>query len=163
MPRVLISLKEISLLLMPLSSRLRRVKRKPWILNSESCSRLRMKLWKTASPFDHISQEGPFECSLIKMSMAGGIRMEDIAGSQTSCYVGCFTKDYSEMITRDPENGPMYHATGNGASILSNRLSWFFDLKGPSITLDTACSSSLVSLHLACQSLRTGESNMVGC
>lgn len=65
------------------------------------------------------------------------------------------------MITRDPENGTMYHATGNGAAILSNRLSWFFDLKGPSITLDTACSSSLVSLHLACQSLCTGESNMV--
>ena len=82
--------------------------------------------------------------------MAGGIRMEDIAGSQTSCYVGCFSQDYREMIARDPEKGTMYHVTGNRASILSNRLSWFFDLKGPSITLDTACSSSLVSLHLAC-------------
>lgn len=99
----------------------------------------------------------------IEQSLIAGLRMEDVAGSQTSCYIGCFSKDYSEMITRDPENGTMYHATGNGAAILSNRLSWFFDLKGPSITLDTACSSSLVSLHLACQSLRTGESNMVRC
>lgn len=87
--------------------------------------------------------------------------MEDIVGSNTSCYVGSFTKDYSEILERDLEDGPKYHATGNGPAILSNRLSWFFDLKGPSITLDTACSSSLVCLHLACQSLRTGESKMV--
>ncbi|KAL8865550.1 MAG: hypothetical protein Q9198_009268, partial [Flavoplaca austrocitrina] len=56
------------------------------------------------------------------------------------------------------ENAHMYHATGTGSAILSNRISWFYDLKGPSMTLDTACSSSLVALHLACQSLRTGES-----
>lgn len=87
--------------------------------------------------------------------------MEDIVGSNTSCYVGSFTKDYSEILERDLEDGHKYHATGNGSAILSNRLSWFFDLKGPSITLDTACSSSLVCLHLACQSLRTGESKMV--
>lgn len=51
-----------------------------------------------------------------------------------------------------------YQSTGNGRSMLSNRISWFFDLKGPSITLDTACSSSMYGLHLACQSIRTGES-----
>ena len=88
--------------------------------------------------------------------------MEDIIGSNTSCYVGCFTKDYSDMLARDVEDGTMYHATGNGSAILSNRLSWFYDLKGPGLSLDTACSSSLVALHLACQSLRTGESTMVG-
>jgi acyl transferase domain-containing protein len=87
--------------------------------------------------------------------------MEDIVGSNTSCYVGSFTKDYSEILERDLDDGAKYHATGNGSAILSNRLSWFFDFKGPSITLDTACSSSLVCLHLACQSLRTGESKMV--
>lgn len=87
--------------------------------------------------------------------------METVFGSNTSSYVGCFTKDYSDMLSRDVENGAMYHATGNGSAILSNRLSWFYDLKGPSLSLDTACSSSLVALHLACQSLRTGESSMV--
>jgi acyl transferase domain-containing protein len=64
------------------------------------------------------------------------------------------------MLARDPEVGPAYQATGNGQAILSNRISYFFDLKGPSITIDTACSASLTALHLACQSLRTGESEM---
>jgi acyl transferase domain-containing protein len=53
--------------------------------------------------------------------------------------------------------GPFYAATGNGQSMLSNRVSWFFDLRGPSFTIDTACSSSLYAIHLACQSLRAGE------
>lgn len=44
---------------------------------------------------------------------------------------------------------------------MSNRISWFFNLKGPSISLDTACSSSMSALHLGCQSLRTGETTMV--
>lgn len=55
---------------------------------------------------------------------------------------------------------PFYQATSSGHSraIISNRLSYFFDLRGPSATIDTACSASLVALHLACQSLRSGES-----
>ncbi|KAI0382791.1 putative polyketide synthase [Hypomontagnella monticulosa] len=87
-----------------------------------------------------------------------GIPMENLSGSNTSCYVGCFSRDYNEMLTHDPETSPVYVSTGNGAAILSNRVSYFFDLKGPSLTVDTACSSSLVALHLACQSLRNGES-----
>ncbi|KAI0887631.1 putative polyketide synthase [Annulohypoxylon maeteangense] len=87
-----------------------------------------------------------------------GVPMEDLSGSNTGCYVGCFSRDYNEMLTHDPETSPVYVSTGNGAAILSNRVSYFFDLKGPSLTVDTACSSSLVALHLACQSLRSGES-----
>lgn len=54
----------------------------------------------------------------------------------------------------------MYSATGTSVSLASNRLSWFYDLKGPSLTVDTACSSSLTAFHLGCQSLRTGEAEM---
>lgn len=64
------------------------------------------------------------------------------------------------MVGQDWENISPYHPTGCGAAALSNRVSWFYDLRGPSMTIDTACSSSLVALHLACQSLRTGESKL---
>lgn len=55
---------------------------------------------------------------------------------------------------------PKYTGTGGAPSMLSNRLSWFFDLRGPSLTLDTACSSSMVALDLACQALQSGQSDM---
>ncbi|KAK5055284.1 hypothetical protein LTR84_013034 [Exophiala bonariae] len=89
-----------------------------------------------------------------------GIPVDDLVGSDTSCYVGCFTRDFHEMLMRDTETSPMYAGTGTGFSLLSNRVSWFYDLRGPSLTLDTACSSSLVGLHLACQGLRSGESKI---
>ena len=53
-----------------------------------------------------------------------------------------------------------YHMVGTGDAILSNRISYAFDLRGPSMTIDTGCSGSLVGLHQACQSLRLGESNL---
>ncbi|KAI9736149.1 MAG: Type I Iterative PKS [Cirrosporium novae-zelandiae] len=87
-----------------------------------------------------------------------GIPIKDIIGTDTGVYTGVFNHDYKELSHRDPENIPIYHATGTGMAMLSNRLSYFFDLKGPSISIDTACSSSLTALHLACMSLRAGES-----
>lgn len=89
-----------------------------------------------------------------------GLPLDKIAGTQTGVFMGHFTSDYKEMIYRDPDNAPSYAATGASKTSLANRISWLFDLRGPSFTLDTACSSSLVALHLACQSLRTGESSM---
>lgn len=89
-----------------------------------------------------------------------GLPLEAIAGTDTSCYVGNFTTDYREMLFRDPESAPLYSMSGSGSELISNRVSWFYDLRGPSLTLGTACSSSLVALHQGCQSLRTGESRM---
>jgi acyl transferase domain-containing protein len=88
--------------------------------------------------------------------------MEKAAGSNTSVHVGCFFQDYNTLVRRDEELPGKYRITGAGClTILANRLSWFYDFKGPSIAVDTACSSSLVALHLACQELQSGTTSMV--
>ncbi|KAF3905358.1 hypothetical protein AA313_de0209816 [Arthrobotrys entomopaga] len=89
-----------------------------------------------------------------------GITLSRISGSKTSVHVGCLSQDYYFANARDPENAGKYAATGTDFSILANRLSWFYNLKGPSLAVQTACSSSLVALDLACQLLRSGETNM---
>lgn len=83
-------------------------------------------------------------------------------GTKTACFVGSFCADYTDLLLRDPDAVPMYQCTNAGQSraMVANRVSYFFDLKGPSVTVDTACSGSLVALHLACQSLRTGDASM---
>jgi acyl transferase domain-containing protein len=65
-------------------------------------------------------------------------------------------------MAKDPEHVHKYTATGTAATMLSNRISWFFDLKGTSVTLDSACSSSIVALDLACQGLWNHTTSMVG-
>lgn len=89
-----------------------------------------------------------------------GITMAAIKGRNVGVFVGGYSPDYSALAQKDTMTTPMYLATGTSLALLSNRISYFFDLRGPSITVDCACSSSLVALHLACQSLRSGESNM---
>jgi acyl transferase domain-containing protein len=89
-----------------------------------------------------------------------GLSLEKVSGTQTSCYIGTFTADFPNLQARDNESPSIYHATGMSASLASNRLSWFYNLRGPSLTVDTACSSSLTAFHLACQSIRTGEAEM---
>lgn len=91
---------------------------------------------------------------------SSGILLENLRGSKTAVYVAMFTRDYDRNIYRDTSDIPKYHTTGCGEAIVSNRISYIFDLKGPSMTLDTGCSGSMVALHQACQSLRIGESNM---
>ncbi|KAJ1326930.1 hybrid polyketide synthase [Microdochium nivale] len=89
---------------------------------------------------------------------AAGLTLEALRASLTSVYIGCMTNDWANIQLRDPETLPQYTATGTANSILSNRISYVFDLKGPSETIDTACSSSLVALHHAARGLIDGDS-----
>ncbi|KAI9744654.1 MAG: hypothetical protein M1818_002183 [Claussenomyces sp. TS43310] len=98
--------------------------------------------------------------SALENLTAAGIPMSKITGSQTSVFVGAFMSDFLSLVDMDNEMLLKYKPVGTSNSILSNRVSWFYDLQGGSLTLDTACSSSLVAFHLACQSLRNKESEM---
>ncbi|MBK8783716.1 MAG: hypothetical protein IPO22_18355 [Anaerolineales bacterium] len=83
-----------------------------------------------------------------------------LAGTRTGVFVGISSNDYSRLQFDDAEKIDAYAGTGNAHSIAANRLSYFYDLRGPSMAIDTACSSSLVAAHLACQSLQNGESDL---
>src|SRR5690606_25685187 len=91
----------------------------------------------------------------------GGYSLSSLRGSRTGVYVGMFIHDYAHIQLHERESIDAYTGTGTSMSIAANRISYLFDLKGPSIDMDTACSSSLVALHQACESLRSGECNLV--
>ncbi|KAL9073303.1 MAG: hypothetical protein Q9157_004798 [Trypethelium eluteriae] len=84
-----------------------------------------------------------------------GIPMERVNGTKTGVYSGSMADDYKHLVTGDVDALPQYAATGVSANMISNRISWFFNLLGPSITMDSACSSSLMALDIAVQGLRT--------
>jgi len=88
------------------------------------------------------------------------IRPSALAGTATGVYVGSSSLDGSMARADDPCVIGPYSMTGNTLSLLSNRISYLLDARGPSMTIDTACSSSLVALHQACQALATGEATM---
>jgi myxalamid-type polyketide synthase MxaE and MxaD len=91
---------------------------------------------------------------------AGQVR-ESLAGEPVGVFIGISTYDYGGIQLRNPlgiVDG--YLTTGSALSIAANRISYFFDFRGPSMAIDTACSSSLVAAHLACQSLWSGESTL---
>ncbi|TGJ79407.1 hypothetical protein E0Z10_g9360 [Xylaria hypoxylon] len=89
------------------------------------------------------------------------LRMDELAGTRTSVHVGCFTSDFVTMQFRDDQTIPKYNAVGTAGSILANRISWTFDLRGESMYVDTACSSSLIALALACKGLASGDADIV--
>jgi acyl transferase domain-containing protein len=86
--------------------------------------------------------------------------LAQVAGSNTSVFSGSFFHDYQDGLMRDPTTLPRFLVTGNGAAMAANRISHFFDLRGPSMTLDTGCSTTLTALHQACQGLKSGDADM---
>ncbi|MFD7169417.1 SDR family NAD(P)-dependent oxidoreductase [Streptomyces violascens] len=89
-----------------------------------------------------------------------GIAAERLAGSDAAVYVGVSDTSYGALQMMMPEAVNAYTMSGGASSIAANRLSHFFDLRGPSMAVDTACSSSLVALDRACRTLLDGSSRV---
>ncbi|MEA2767192.1 MAG: hypothetical protein QOD93_154, partial [Acetobacteraceae bacterium] len=86
-----------------------------------------------------------------------GLLPTRLAGSRTGVFIGASSWDFAATSFADAAGLDAYAMQGAALSSVSNRISYVFALRGPSLTVDTACSSSLVALHLACQALRQGE------
>ena len=89
-----------------------------------------------------------------------GVPADSLAETRTGVFAGACSAEYWPIATADLTAVDAWSGTGGALSIIANRVSYYFDLRGPSVTVDTACSSSLVAVHMACQSLRTGESDV---
>ena len=91
-----------------------------------------------------------------------GLPAESLSGSRTAVFAGVHSQssDYFLMQVSDPSSLDAYSGTGTAHSVLAGRISYCFDLRGPSVAVDTACSASLVAAHLACASLRAKESEL---
>ncbi|ROT39562.1 hypothetical protein SODALDRAFT_377509 [Sodiomyces alkalinus F11] len=87
---------------------------------------------------------------------SAGIPLDRLRGSDTAVFAGLFTSDYGTSLLRDIDTTPKYHSTGTSNSIAANRISYFFNLRGPSMVIDTACSSTVTALHQAITTLKTG-------
>jgi acyl transferase domain-containing protein/NADPH:quinone reductase-like Zn-dependent oxidoreductase/NADP-dependent 3-hydroxy acid dehydrogenase YdfG/acyl carrier protein len=90
----------------------------------------------------------------------GGIRPSSLRGSGCAVYIGFSGSDYSYRRADDLASIDASMMTGSTGSVAANRLSYQFDLRGPSMVVDTACSSSLVAFHQGCQAIRAGEAPM---
>ncbi|BCL84564.1 PKS and KAsynt_C_assoc domain-containing protein [Ktedonobacteria bacterium brp13] len=89
-----------------------------------------------------------------------GLPFEQIAGTNTSVTIGINWSDYFHLLTRNWSQLDAYAIFGNGMCFAANRLSYLFDLTGPSLSVDTGCTSSLMSVYQACQSLWNGEASL---
>lgn len=89
-----------------------------------------------------------------------GIPPDTLAGSQAGVFLATLTNDYDHLLFDDLRRAEIYSGAGTANSVVANRISYFLNLRGPSLAVDTACSGALVAVHLACESLRRGESSL---
>ncbi|MEU2602699.1 type I polyketide synthase [Streptomyces hirsutus] len=89
-----------------------------------------------------------------------GIDLDSLRGTTAGTFIGASHQDYATTAHNGAEGSEVHMVTGTAASVLSGRVSYLYGFEGPAVTVDTACSSSLVAMHLACQSLRSGESTL---
>lgn len=86
-----------------------------------------------------------------------GLPLERAAGSRAGVYVAAMWNDFFRLHARNPDHLDLFSVTGNQFALLANRISFTFDLKGPSFALDLGCAGSGQTLHLACDAIRRGE------
>ncbi|MEI2579700.1 SDR family NAD(P)-dependent oxidoreductase [Scytonema sp. PRP1] len=117
------------------------------------------------SPREAVSMD-PQQRLLLEVSWEAlenaGVAPNQLTDSQTGVFLGIGQNDYARLQLNSGDHARInaYDGTGNGFCFASGRLSHILGLRGSNIAVDTACSSSLVAVHLACQSLRAGESNL---
>jgi len=90
----------------------------------------------------------------------GGQHIDRQHKKKCAVFVGIGSTEHMFQYTNDPSTSDSYSMLGSCTSIASNRLSYFFNFQGPSMSIDTACSSSLVALHQACENIRSGDVSM---
>ncbi|KAJ6088491.1 lovastatin nonaketide synthase [Penicillium sp. IBT 16267x] len=88
---------------------------------------------------------------------SAGLTLQGMQGTQTGVFLGMMGCDYEDILLEDLESVPTYAGTGIERSMHANRISYFFDWHGPSMSIDTACSSSMMAMYLAVQALRNGD------
>ncbi|XLS29490.1 non-ribosomal peptide synthase/polyketide synthase [Flavobacteriaceae bacterium M23B6Z8] len=119
-----------------------------------------------ASFFDILPREArlmdPQQRILLELSHElienAGYAPENLQGSKTGVFIGIIQSDYAQLLK--DEDKDIFSGTGAALSMASNRLSYYYDFRGPSLSIDTACSSSLVSVHTAVQNIRNGQCKM---
>lgn len=96
------------------------------------------------------------------VTVTAGFPTETLKGSQTAVFHASMLEDYARLTAMDPDNAERTAITGGTVScVIPNRVSWYFDLRGPSVHVNTACSSSLVAVDMACKTLRSGDASCV--
>jgi len=113
------------------------------------------KVAQTMDPQQRIMLELAWSCL-----EDAGIPPSRIRGRKVGVLVGVFNHDYKELQERGDASIEAHQSTGTATAVIANRISHFFDFRGPSIPIDTACSSSLNAIHSAIQSLECGDCEM---
>ncbi|RGP66594.1 polyketide synthase [Fusarium longipes] len=139
---------------------------KPGALSSKGAYFLPDDIYAFDAPFFTVTAEEAesmdpqlrvlLECAFEAAENAG-IPLDKLSGSNTGVFSSQEEAEYGQQMIEDLPTSTKYCITGNAGCMVSNRLSYFFNLKGPSISLDAACSSSGYAVHIACQSLRASE------
>ncbi|TVY36051.1 Highly reducing polyketide synthase [Lachnellula subtilissima] len=98
------------------------------------------------------------ECAF-EAAESAGLSLIDLAGANIGVFAAIGSTEYTQQSSEDLFSTTTWTALGGAPCMFANRLSYFFDIHGPSISLDAACASSTYAIHMACQSLRAGECN----